>query len=136
MELRPERSFIGDKLIVAIDFSSVFDSNFKIILVVHEDVSNVHLCDGELSLRAFALTSHVEGESFLRTGDVAKSGAGVVIGSSWFECNATGNFGVWPDLSLQRLNIEDVVLEEHQVFIYSLSNALKLSCQSCDGSKI
>lgn len=59
MELGAERGFIGNELPVAVNLSSVLNANVELILVVHEDVSDVHLGNGELCLRTASLAGHV-----------------------------------------------------------------------------
>jgi hypothetical protein len=43
------------------------------------------------------------------------------------ECHATRDLGVWPDLTLEWLNCEDLVLEEHGIIIDGLPDALVLA---------
>ena len=52
------------------------------------------------------------------------------------ESDTAGDLCVGPDFALDRLNDKDVIVKMHLVFFYSLSNALVLSCQSSDSSKI
>jgi hypothetical protein len=52
--------FIGNKLPVAINLTSVFDANFEGLLRGNKYVSNIKLCDRELCLRSLSLTGQVE----------------------------------------------------------------------------
>ena len=51
----------------------------------------------------------------------------------WFERNAARDFCVGPDLALEGLDVKDVVLEEHWVFINRLPDTFKFARQSCNG---
>jgi hypothetical protein len=117
---------------VAIDFTSIFDSDGELSLEVDEDVSDVLLWERKLSLWAFALTSHIQCKSLFGTGGVAESGARIVIWTLRLESHAASDLSVWPDLALKRLDGENLILEEHGVIINCLSDALVLSSKSGD----
>jgi hypothetical protein len=118
---------------MAVDFTGVLDADGELFLEVDKDVSNVLLGKGELGLRTLTLPSHVESKSLLRASGVAESGARVVIWALRLEGHAASNFCVWPDLSLQRLDREDLVLEKHRIVLYSLADSLVLSLEGSDG---
>ena len=113
MEFGAERRFIRNKLVMAIYLTSVLYSYVELVLVVDEDITYVHLSDGELSLRSFTLTCHVEWESFLRAGDVAEGSARVVVGSLRFEGHTASDLSVRPNLALKRFYGENLILEKH-----------------------
>jgi len=69
----------------------------------------------------------------LRAGGVAEGGAGVLVGTLGTEGHAASHFGVGPNLALERLNLEDFVLEQHLVFSYSFLDGLVLAGQGTDG---
>ena len=75
VELGAEGRLIGDEFPMAIDFAGVFYADIELILIVDEDVANVHLGDAKLCLRAASLPGHVECESFLAASDVAEGSA-------------------------------------------------------------
>ena len=115
---------------MAVDLSSVLNANREVPLVVNEDVSNILLRKRKRGLWAFALTSHVQSESFLRAGGVAEGGAAVVVGTLRPEGDAARDLGAWPDLTLQRLDGKDLVLEQHGIVVNRLSDALVLPAES------
>lgn len=115
---------------MAIDLASVFNSDSEFFLEVDKDVSNILLRKRKLCLWTLALASHVEGQSFLRTRGVAESSTRVVIGTLRLECHTASYLSVWPNLSLEWLDGEDLVLEQHRVIIHSLADALVLSLKS------
>lgn len=117
---------------MAVDLTGVLDADCELFLEVDKDVSNVLLGEGELGLRTFTLPSHVESKSFLRAGGVAESSARVVIRALRLEGHAASDLGVGPDFSLERLDREDLVLEQHRVVLYCLSDPLVLSLESCN----
>jgi hypothetical protein len=119
---------------MTIDLTSVLNTDIKFVLIVHEDVSNVHFSDGKLCLRATSLACHVQCKTLFRTGDVAEGCAGVVIGTLRAESHTARDLCVWPNLSLERLDREYFILEEHGILIYCFSNRLIFACQSCNGS--
>jgi len=100
---------------VAVDLTSVLDADGKLFLEVNEDVTDILLWKGKLGLWTFTLTCHVQSESLLGAGGVAKGSARVVVWTLWLESHAAGDFGVWPNLSLKGLDGEDFVLEEHWI---------------------
>jgi len=55
-----------------------------------------------------------------------------VIWTLRFKSNAASDFSVWPDLSLEWLNGENLILEEHWVIFDSLSDSLVLSGKGGD----
>lgn len=61
LKLRAKWRLVGDQLPMAVDLASVFDAELEGFLVGDEDVANVHLSDGELSLGSLTLASEVEG---------------------------------------------------------------------------
>ena len=127
VELGPERGLVWHELPVAVDLPGVLNADIELVLVVDENVSDVHLGDTQLCLRAAALPSHIQGEALLAAGDVAEGGAGVVVGTLGSEGDAAGDLCVGPDLPLQWLYREDLVLEEHRVFIHRLTDRLILA---------
>jgi hypothetical protein len=82
-------------------------------------------------LWAFALTGQVQCQSVLVAGDVAKRGARVVVRTLRPESDATCHLRVRPDLAFEWFDLEDLVLEQHAVFIDSLLDRSVLAIQRC-----
>ena len=122
VELRSKRCLIRDQFPMTVDFASIFDAQFKRFLVSDKDVADVHLCDRQLGLWAFALPCEIEGKSLLVAGHVGKGCARVMVGALWAEGHAAGHLSVGPNFSFEWLNLEDLVLEEHFIFFNCLSN--------------
>lgn len=57
-----------------------------------------------------------------------------MVGTLWAESHTTGHLGVWPDFTFKRLNLENLVLEEHLVLLDSLSDAHVLAVEGSDSS--
>jgi len=133
VELRAERSLVWNKFPVAIDLTSVFNTNSEFSLIIDEDISNVLFWKRKLSLWSFTLSSHVQGKSFFWASGIAERCAWVVIWTLWLEGNTASDFSVWPDLSLKRLNCENLILEKHWIIFNCLSDSLVLSRQSSNG---
>jgi hypothetical protein len=112
---------------VAVNLSGVFNSDIKLVLVVNENISDVHLGDAQLSLWAFSLASHVEAQSFLGASHIAEGSARVVVWTLGLKGHTAGDFSVGPNLSLEGLDRENLILEKHGVFIDSFLNSLVLS---------
>ena len=134
VELRSKWCLIRDQLPMAVDFAGILNAQFKGFLVSDKNVANVHLRDRQLGLRALALPCEVEGESLLVAGHVCKGRARVMVGTLRAEGYATGHLSVGPNFSFQWLNLEDLVLEEHFIFLYSLSDRGIFPGQSRDCS--
>ena len=95
-----EGGFVRDKLPMAVNFASIFDTELERLLVGHKNVANVHFGDGKLGLWAFALTGEIECEAFLVARDISEGCARVVIGTLWAEGHAAGHLCVWPYFAL------------------------------------
>jgi hypothetical protein len=96
---------------VTVDLSGVLDANCELFLEVDEDISDILLGEGELSLGTLTLSGHVESKSLLRASGVAEGSARVMIWALRLEGHAARDLSVWPNFSLQRLDREDFVLE-------------------------
>ena len=118
VELRAERRLVWNQLPMAVDLASIFDTELEGLLVRHEDVTDVHLGDGELGLGALALAGEVQRQALLVAGDIGEGRAGVVVGTLRTERDTAGHLRVRPNLALERLDLEDLVLEEHFVLWY------------------
>jgi len=127
VELRAEWCLIRNKFQVAIDLACVFDTYSEFSHVVDKDITNILFWKRELSLWAFTLSSHVQSKSFFGASGVAERGAWVVVWTLRFKGNAASDFSVWPDLSLEWLDGENLILEEHWVILDGLSDSLILS---------
>ena len=133
MEFGSEWSLIGNQFPMAIDFTSVFNSDGKLFLEVDENVSNVLLRERKLSLWALSLACHVQGQSLFRASGVAESCARIVVGTLRLEGHAARDLCVWPYLALEWFDGEDLILEEHWVIVHSFADALILSLESRNG---
>ena len=118
---------------MAVDLASVLNADSKLFLEVDKDVSNVLLRAGELVLRALALSCHIEGQSLLGASRVAEGSARVVIRALRLEGHAASDLRVGPDLPLQRLDRENLVLEEHRIVFDGLADPLVLALECGDG---
>ena len=85
---------------MAIDFTSIFDTEFKRLLVSDENITNVHLRDRELGLRTLALSSEVQSQALLVASDIGKSRARVMIRALGTESHTAGHLSVGPNLAL------------------------------------
>lgn len=117
---------------MAVNLSGVLNTDSEFFLEVHEDVADVLLWKRELSLRTLALAGHVQGKPLLRAGGVAESGARVVVWALRLEGHAAGDLSVWPDLALEGLDGENLILEEHWVVLNCLSDTLVLPLECGD----
>ena len=85
---------------MAIDFTSIFDTELERLLVSDENITDVHLSDRELGLRTLALSSEVQSQALLVASDIGKSRARVVIRALRLEGHAASDLGVGPDFPL------------------------------------
>ncbi len=53
-----------------------------------------------------------------------------MVGALGTESHTAGHFCVWPNFTLERLNLENLVLEEHLVLFHSLPDAHILAIES------
>ena len=142
VELGSERRLVRDELPMAVNLTCVLNADSKLykmnqlntktylFLEVHEDVPDVLLWERKLGLWTLALASHVEGEPLLRARGVAEGRARVVVRPLRLEGHAARDLRVWPNLALEWLYCEDLVLEEHGIVIDGLSDALVLARES------
>jgi hypothetical protein len=118
---------------MAVNLTSIFNSNWEFSLEIDKNIANVLLRQRELSLRSFTLASHVKGESLFATSGVAEGGTTVMIRTLRSESNTAGYLSVRPDLSLKGLDGEDFILEEHWVIVNCFPDALVLSLKRSNG---
>jgi hypothetical protein len=85
---------------VAVDLTGVFDTELERFLVSDKNVADVHFCDGELSLRALALTGEVESQAVLVAGHVGEGRARVVVRALGSEGHTASHLSVGPDFAL------------------------------------
>lgn len=130
IELGAKRSLIGNEFPVAVNLTGIFNTELKRLLIGHKNVTDVHLCDGELGLGTLTLASEVQGETLLVTGDISEGCARVMVWTLWTEGHAASHLCVGPDFSFERLNLEYLILEEHLVLLHSLSDAHVLAVKS------
>jgi len=76
------------------------------------------------------LAREIKAEALLGAGSVAESSAGILVWPLGTEGHTTCHFGVRPNFSFQRFNLENFILEQHFVIIYSLLDGLVLAGQS------
>lgn len=119
---------------MTVDFSCVLDTELERFLVSDKDVANIHLRDAKLGLGALALSRKVQRKTLLIASDVSEGSARVVVGALWAESDTTGHLRVGPDLALERLDLENLVLEEHLVFLNGFPDAHVLAVERGDGS--
>lgn len=129
VELGAEGGLVGDQFPVAVDLACVFDAKLERFLVSDKDVSDVHLGDGKLGLGSLALTGEVKGEALLVARHIGEGRAGVVVRALGSEGHTAGHLCVGPDFALQRLDLEDLILEEHLVFVDGVADGHVLAVQ-------
>lgn len=78
------------------------------------------------------MASQVQREAVLVAGHVTEGRARVVVRTLWAERDAASHLGVGPDLAFEWLNLEDLVLEEHLVFVDGLLDGPVLASEGCD----
>lgn len=109
---------------MALDFPSVLYLDGLLDWLVYKNISEVDLLLGEVSLGAKSFSLELEGKSFLCAGDIAIGHAVVGVGLGGHESNSDGNLAVRPDVSNQRLDLEDVVLEQKEIIFNCFSDCL------------
>jgi len=85
-------------------------------------------------LGALTLACEVQRKALLIACDVGEGSARVVVGSLWTESDAACHLRIGPDLALEGLDLEDLVLEEHLVFLNGFPDAHVLAVERGDGS--
>lgn len=115
---------------MALDFSSVFYLNWLLDRLIHKDIAKVDLLLSQVSLRAEALSLQLQRKALLCARNIAISHAVVSVGLGGHEGDCDGNFTVWPDLSYQWFDFEDVVLEQKEIIFNGLSDGLIFPRQS------
>ena len=108
---------------MTLDFSPIFNLNGLLDGLIDKNISKVDLLLSKVGLWTQALSFKLQGKSLLSAGNVTESNTFVCVGLSWTEGDCDSNFAVGPDLSHQRFNFENIVLEKEQVIFNSFSDS-------------